>query len=218
MTIFYNKLNFIIMSSQVLTPTKETTLKIEAISDNVKNEVIKQYKETLTESELMSLMTDKTKALILDQNKKSQSDKRALQKANQSILSKNRTKLNNSVKAELLNFDDVFNTVIKKEFSFLTARPTLIKVSENLDTCIVVLFSLCSDSFKKQFNEEKKVINWERLSRLITDKKLLLTFATDLQKTSGKIWGATQIIDLLFKALTVKDNAYEIGLQVRKVK
>jgi len=188
------------------------------ITKDLETLIINKYKETLTDNDLMSLMNDKTKALILEQNKKVQSQKRALQKANQSDLSKNRTKLNNSVKAELLNFDDVFASVIKKEFSFLTARPTLIKVSENLNQCIVVLFSFCSDNFKKQFNEEKKVIVWNRLSRLITDKKLLLTFATDLQKTSGKIWGATQIIDLLFKALTCKEQMYENALNVRKAK
>ena len=195
-----------------------TLLENQTITNEIKVKV--SDKETilksLTESEIMSLVTEKTKALILEQNKKVQLQKRALQKANQSDLSKNRTKLNNSVKAELLNFDDVFNTVIKKEFNFLTARPTLLKVSENLDECIVILFSFCSDNFKKQFNEEKKTIVWNRLSRLITDKKLLFTFATDLQKTIGKNWGATQIIDLLFKALTIKDNAYEVGLQVRK--
>jgi len=206
------------MTNVLETPVKTiANVSLESmITKDMEKLIVSKYKETLTEKEIMSLMTEKTKALILEQNKKAQSEKRALAKANQSDLSKKRAKLNNSVKSELLNFDDVFCTVIKKEFSFLTSRPTLAKVNDNLETCIVVLFSLCSDNFKKQFNEEKKTIVWNRLNRLITDKKLLLTFATDLQKSAGKIWGATQIIDLLFKALTIKDQNYELNLKIRK--
>lgn len=189
--------------------------KIQTIKDVAIETKIDILKKELTQEQIMSLIDDKAKALIIEQQNKINKAKRDLAKANQSDLSKSRVKLNNAVKAELLNFDDVFNSVIKKEFSLLTSRPTLQKVNDHLNECIGVLFGLCSDNFMKLYKEEKKTIVWGRLSRLVTDKKLLFTFATDVQKSKDKIWGATQIIDLLFKALTVKDNAYELALKVR---
>lgn len=177
--------------------------------------------ETITTSKIANdvqpiLITDKDKALIIAQYLKDKKTKSELNKANQSELTKNRNEFNKDVKATLLNFDDVFNTTIKKKFDFLTSRPTLSKVNDNLDMCIEILFTLCSDSFALSYMDDKKVIAWGRLPRLITDKKLLFTFATTLQKSNSKCWSATTVIDLLFKALTVKDKDYEIGLKVRK--
>ena len=206
-------LNFYIMSN-VLEAKK--VKKVQTIKEVAEAAKIEQLKKELTQDQIMALIDDKAKALILGQQAKLNQEKRQLAKANQSELSKSRNKLNQSVKATLLNYDDVFATVIKKEFSLLTSRPTLQKVNEHLNECIGVLFGLCSDNFMKLYKEEKKTIIWGRLPRLVTDKKLLFTFATEVQKSNGKIWGATQIIDLLFKALTVKDNAYELALKVRK--
>ena len=189
--------------------------KVQTIKDVAIETKIEQLKKELTQDQIMSLIDDKAKALIIEQQNRANKAKRDLAKANQSDLYKSRVKLNNTIKAELLNFEDVFNSVIKKEFSLLTSRPTLQKVNEHRNECICVLFGLCSDNFMKLYKEEKKTIIWGRLPRLVTDKKLLFTFATDVQKSKGKIWGATQIIDLLFKALTVKDNAYELALKVR---
>ena len=165
---------------------------------------------------ILPQITEKERAIIIEAYKKSQKEKAALKKANQSELAKNRSKLDRDVKVALLNFNDVFNTVIKKEFSFLTARPTLAKVNEGLEDCINILFSLCSDSFALSYFEEKKTIVWARLPRLITDKKLLYTFATTSQRKDDKVWSARSIIDLLFKALCAKDKDYELALRVRK--
>lgn len=166
----------------------------------------------------ISIISQKDKDMIIQNYKDAQKAKAQLTKANQSELTKHRKGLNKNVASELMNFEDVFTKVIKHEFSFLTARPTLIKVTENLEMCKDVLFSLCSDTFAKKYIDEKLVIQWERLNRLITDKKLLYLFCIDSQKKDGKIWSASQIIDLLLKALTCKTQVYENSLKLRSAK
>lgn len=193
----------------VATTTKETTTNVNPL-----NNMVNDSKEIVID--VMSLITDKERSIIIDSYKKSQKEKAALTKASQSELSKNRAQLDRDVRVTLLNFDDVYSTVIKKEFSFLSARPNIAKVNDNLDSCINILFSLCSDSFALSYFEEKKTIVWGRLPRLITDKKLLYTFATISQKKEDKVWSARSVIDLLFKALTVKDKDYELNIKVRK--
>lgn len=202
-------LNFITMSNVNVKVRKNKVSNVNPL-----NNMVDDAKET--DKDIMSLITQKEKDLIIHAYKEQQKQKSALSKANQSILSKNRAQLDRDVKVTLLNFDDVYSTVIKKEFSFLSARPNITKVNDNLDSCINILFSLCSDSFALSFFDEKKTIVWGRLARLITDKKLLFTFATISQKKNDKVWSARSIIDLLFKALTVKDKDYELNLKVRK--
>lgn len=166
----------------------------------------------------IAIISQKDKDMIIENYKLAQRTKAQLTRANQSDLTKHRKGLNKNVASELMNFDDVFTKVIKHEFSFLTSRPTLAKVNESLELCKDVLFSLCSDAFAKKYIDEKLTINWERLNRLITDKKLLYLFCIDSQKKEGKVWSASQIIDLLLKGLTVKTQMYENSLKLRSVK
>ena len=166
----------------------------------------------------ITIISQKDKDMIIENYKKAQKEKAQLTKANQSDLTKHRKGLNKTVASELMNFDDVFTKVIKHEFAFLTSRPTLSKVTENLELCKDALFSLCSDTFAKQYIDEKLVIQWVRLNRLITDKKLLYLFCIDSQKKDGKIWNASQIIDLLLKGLTCRNQVYENSLKLRSTK
>lgn len=174
--------------------------------------------QTVTKEIQNSLISEPQKALIISEYKKAQKEKSAQSKANRSELTINRLELNSKVKKELMTFDNVHLLYIKQSYSFLTSRPTIEKINANLDAVINELMTQCSDTIAKKVVEEKVTFYFDRLPRLLTDKKLLVSFMTEKQFTDikNKCFSGTFVVDLLMKGLTVKVQVYESGLKKSK--
>lgn len=166
----------------------------------------------------IAVITKEQKALIISEYKRAQKEKSDLSKAQRSELTVNRLTINSNIKKELLTFDNVHLLYIKQSYSFLTSRPTIEKINQNLDVVINELMTQCSDNIAKKVIDEKITFYFDRLPRLLTDKKLLVSFMTEKQYSDikGKSFSGTSIIDLLIKALTCNVKLYESGLKKAK--
>lgn len=175
---------------------------------------------TIKTSEISNfqLITEAQKLEIIKAHKEEQKEKAALKKAQRSELTINRLEINKSIKKELLNFENVHYLYIKQNFSFLTSRPTVQKVTENLEKVTAELFTHCSDAIAKKVVEENVTFYFDRLPRLLTDKNLLVAFMTQKQfeNIENKCFQGTNIIDLLIKGLTCKVQLYESAIIRRK--
>lgn len=187
-----------------------TTLEnLETKATNVKN--IPNVNEGVT-------ITPQIKSLVIANYKKEQKEKSELARAQRSELTINRIELNTKVKKELLTFDNVYQVYVKQSYSFLTSRPTIEKINTSLENVINELMTQCSDVQAKKVLDEKLTFDFNRLPRLLTDKKLIASFMTDKQFSAikDKSFTGTNIVDLLIKGLSCKLQVYEAGLKKSK--
>lgn len=187
-----------------------TTLEnLETKATNVKN--IPNVNEGVT-------ITPQIKSLVIANYKKEQKEKSELARAQRSELTINRIELNTKVKKELLTFDNVYQVYVKQSYSFLTSRPTIEKINTSLENVINELMTQCSDVQAKKVLDEKLTFDFNRLPRLLTDKKLIASFMTDKQFSAikDKSFTGTNIVDLLIKGLSCKVQVYEAGLKKSK--
>lgn len=198
------------MSTQTISKIQES-LGLTVLTSELKEKIISEYEKSRVTP------TSET-ALIIANYKAAQKKKAELAKSNRSYNTKNRLKVNNDVRSDLMSFEDVFSSFVRVKFSFLTSRPTIQKINDNFDDVQEVFAIHCSDKMLSKASNNDVTIDWERLPRLITDKKLVLTFASKAQKVDGKVWSATAIIDIIMKALTTSNPVYEAGLKLRNAK
>ena len=198
------------MSTQTISKIQES-LGLTVLTSELKEKIISEYEKSRVTP------TSET-ALIIANYKAAQKKKAELARANRTFNTKNRLKVNSDVKKDLLSFEDVFNSFVRVKFSFLTSRPTIQKVMDNFEDVQEVFAIHCSDKMLQKASNNDVTLYWDRLPRLITDKKLILTFASKAQKEGGKIWNATTIIDIIMKALTNSNPVYEAGLKMRSAK
>ena len=198
------------MSTTTISKIQES-LGLTVLTSELKEKIISEYEKSRVTP------TSET-ALIIANYKAAQKKKAELARANRTFNTKNRLKVNSDVKKDLLSFEDVFNSFVRVKFSFLTSRPTIQKVMDNFEDVQEVFAIHCSDKMLQKASNNDVTLYWDRLPRLITDKKLILTFASKAQKEGGKIWNATTIIDIIMKALTNSNPVYEAGLKMRSAK
>lgn len=118
----------------------------------------------------------------------------------------NRKELNYDVRVEILNFTDVFKKV-RAKYLMLPNRVKQSHISESSVFLKDVLLTYCSESLSNKANEHFYL---DRLALLTTDIKALKCFMTpkQLETFGAKPWSATNIIDILVKALTMNVKTY----------
>jgi len=121
---------------------------------------------------------------------------------------------NNHVRAEIMNFTDVFKYV-RKEYFNLPNRVYQKHINESDIFIKSLLLEYCSENLAEKSKENFYI---DRLSLLLTDIPSLKCFMTSKQlETFGqKSWSFTQIMDIIVKAITMNVKNYNACLSMRE--
>ena len=131
----------------------------------------------------------------------------------QSARTVNRREMNAKVRADIMNFADVFKYVRAKEL-FLPNRVSMKHINES-ETFLTDYFKgITSENLALKLTEKMYL---DRLPLLTTDIKSLKCFMTknQLENFGKKAWQYTNIIDILCKAITMNPQNYKACLELR---